>query len=326
MKTWSDLAEIVTQRAQTLLWTPAGAQALDYLRGRCFVDEWIQRAELGFIPKYTEWNGLRIPPGISIPSRTDGIITQIRVRIPKPAPRKSKYMSVSGGKLTHSLWGIDQIDPNKGVIIFEGEFNALSALQMGFNAVATTSATNKLDQPAHMQKLLTVPWLMSWFDDDLAGDTARANLLRCDYHIICFDDLNGLVMYDKRFGTDYAREWLENQLFFVEDELPPQKRYLDDSTLERFRAERAELEVAIWGDGFVSSFMDNLVAAGILDASQLVSLYEQPVTTAKPTPEGKQSTFKLSPDAIIIDRPQPAEVEQQTLFALPTVNHYTYGL
>lgn len=322
---WKDLAEVIAERAQTLLWTPNGVPALDYLRGRGFVDEWIQRAELGFIPHYTKWNGISIPPGISIPSRTNGVITQIRVRNPKPAPGKSKYMSVSGGKLRDSLWGIDWIDPNKGVIVFEGEFNALSAYQFGFNAVATTSATNKIDKPEHMIKLMTVPWIMSWFDNDEAGDTARANLLRCDCHLNIFDDLNGLMMLDKELGSDFAREWLTDRVFFMEDELPPEKRHLDDSTLARMRDDLAELESRIRGDGFAPAFIGALVEAGMLEANQVVSILDQPSPITEPSPESKQPTFKLSSSAIIIDRPQPAEVEQQPLFPLPRQSHYTYG-
>lgn len=307
---WRDLAEIVANRAQTLLWTPQGSEALDYLRGRGFEDEWIERAELGFIPHYTKWHGLSIPPGISIPSRSGGVLTQIRIRNPKPPVGKPKYMSVSGGKLRKSLWGIDWIKPNRGVIVFEGEFNALCAWQMGFNAVATTSATNKIDQPEHMLKLMAAPWLMSWFDDDPAGDTARANLPRCDCHLNMFDDLNGLVVLDKELGTNHAREWLTDRIFFIEDDLPHARRYLDDSTIARLRAHMKWLDTLIYGftpDLSVSDFED----ASIFEPNQLVSLYEQP------RPACEQPTLELSP--------LPAQTEQQALFPMPTRSHYSYG-
>lgn len=234
---WSKLAAVIVERASTALWMPEGASALEYLRKRGFTDETIRFAKLGFIPHYSTWHGLRIPSGISIPSFSGGLVTQIRIRIPKPAPGKPKYLSVSGGKLRDSLWGIDEIIPNRGVIVFEGEFNALTAWQHGFNAVATTSATNKISSVAHMMKLMTAPWIMSWFDDDPAGEMARANLLRCDYHISTPDDLNGLLMVDKAQGTDYARGWLLQSIKKVESDLLPNQCYLSQEVLEAHREE-----------------------------------------------------------------------------------------
>ncbi len=291
--TWSDLAEVIAERAQTLLWTPQGAGALDYLRGRGFVDDWIRHAELGFIPKYTEWHGLRIPPGISIPSRSDGVITQIRVRNPKPAPGKPKYLSVSGGKLRESLFGIDWINPNRGVIVFEGEFNALSCWQFGIAAVATTSAGNKIDQPAHMQKLLTVPWIMSWFDDDPAGDTARVNLPRCDHHIDFPSDLNDLAMLDQ----ELAASVLLHRLKWVEADLPPTLCYLDAEMLADYRAECQQY----WERW-------NYTQDAFEDAAR-------PVTESE--------YFMMSLGRITTNR--KPEVEQHTLFALPAPTHYSYG-
>jgi DNA primase len=232
MTKWHDLAERIVARACGNLWRPVGREALDYLRGRGFMDEWLIAFEIGFIPHYAEWRGLRIPAGISIPSRSDGLVTQIRVRNPNPKPGKPKYLSVSGGKLSQSLFGIDWIDPTKGVFVFEGELNALTCWQWKIQAIATTSANNKIKQVEHMLKLLSVPWIVSWFDRDGAGDTARANLPRCDEHIMSACDLNDLYKMDRKYGTNCAWSRLQESGAWFDCDIAPEQRQFHISDVE----------------------------------------------------------------------------------------------
>lgn len=150
---------VVADRAAANLWSKAGSEALEYLRGRGFSDAMIKGAGLGWTGDgadlftdlfYTDRRaydaaflcaGLRRQQGIprpilrrtiTIPYRVDGVVKLLRGRVLKPRPNDAKYLSpagplYAGARPVFYLHHVLQDAPS--VILTEGELKALAAHQ-----------------------------------------------------------------------------------------------------------------------------------------------------------------------------------------------------
>src|SRR5579871_2320818 len=131
---WQKTAQQIVQQATERLWSSEGRRALAYLKTKRGLSEGIiATAQLGYIPgQPNEWNkveGLKVPCGITIPWYADGALCGIKVR---RAAGEQRYQQVSGGNVRGSLYLADRIKPGLPLFLTEGEFDALTAWQIGW--------------------------------------------------------------------------------------------------------------------------------------------------------------------------------------------------
>lgn len=170
--------------AQEMLWGATGGRARNYLHERGFSDETIRAARLGYHPGRPwdgdriggrKWHGIWIAHGILIPVFADGSLWGIKVR---RAEGKPKYVWASGGNGAGALYGADGVQLGGTLLVVEGEFNALAAMQAAsdlLSVVSLGSASTTLNV-RWMSLLASCTPLFVCLDQDGAGDKGAAAL------------------------------------------------------------------------------------------------------------------------------------------------------
>ena len=170
-------ASTLVTEAAGCLWTPEGAKALAYLRGRGLNDETIKAARLG------------VTPGVMIPTREGDRCYQARgvvipwfdedrlalVKIRQPEGRKPKYAEAFRDR-PRVYPDPAVIEPGRPLVICEGELDALLLAQaLGDLAVVVTlgSASTRPNPSTLGVMLAAAPWFIAT-DADEAGDKAAS--------------------------------------------------------------------------------------------------------------------------------------------------------
>jgi DNA primase len=197
---WRKRANEVILRAQKLLWSPAGAQAitwdtpvtdnclrlspLDWLRQRGLKDEIIQKYRLGYIPHNARdaaqnW-GISGKPvflskGITLPGMVGEVCWYLKVRRPRGKP---KYLHVLGSH--PALFMVNALSAYETIMFCEGEFDALLLTQEAGNlaGIATFgSAAQHLDMAAWGWYLLNARRFLVAYDIDGKSESGASGLL-----------------------------------------------------------------------------------------------------------------------------------------------------
>ena len=219
---WQKIAGRIAEQAADRLWRSEGRRALAYLKTRRGLTEGIiAAAHLGFIPGYpNEWNkvaGLNVPCGITIPWYADGALWGIKVR---RAGGEQRYQQVSGGNIRGCLYLADRIEPGLPLLLTEGEFDALTGLQIGWDKLSVVSIGSASNFHINMRwygKLLAAPRLLICMDVDEAGEKAAAEIATLSYaaksvQVPMGKDMNEFYL---RAGKRLAGEWLKQVAEYV---------------------------------------------------------------------------------------------------------------
>ncbi len=196
---WQERAEALIQQAQKRLWSPLGATALEYLRGRGFTDKTIRLAQLGYIPfkdaektyfyrelrtawglserdeKGKSWQYLY--EGILIPWYVGGQLWKLNVRrLTGLAPDNThKYLPIMGS--VDALYNADALSLDKPAILCESEFDALAGMQacQDINvAFVATGSTSKARDALWIERINKATYTLIAFDDDEEKNGKRA--------------------------------------------------------------------------------------------------------------------------------------------------------
>jgi hypothetical protein len=166
---------MLVEDAANRLWTPEGATALRYLRGRGLNDETIKAARLGWTPGVSIQiqNGTHFwtVKGIVIPWLDGDRLTMVKIRQREGRPRK--YVEVYRDR-PQLCPGSQVIRAGKPLVIVEGEFDALllgQALRELAAVVTLGSASSKHEGSIYMAMLPAPVWYLA-HDADPAGDKA----------------------------------------------------------------------------------------------------------------------------------------------------------
>ncbi|HEY7415502.1 MAG TPA: hypothetical protein VH593_09940, partial [Ktedonobacteraceae bacterium] len=190
-KAWQEAGMVLVEWAEHYLYSgqPDAAQALDYLYERGFKDETIKRARLGYVPpqkdgswfrepfsrwgldperlseKQRERGCVRVPPGILIPWFCGGKLWKLAVKR-LDAPKGQDYGQILGS--ADGLYGIDDIEPEKPVMLVEGEFDRLSMWQEAGDMVipVATGSTKKGHHMRWVGSLAIASYALVSFDND----------------------------------------------------------------------------------------------------------------------------------------------------------------
>ena len=202
--------------AKERLWGREGRRTLHYLTtGRGLSEAFIEAACLGYIPGASyEWHdidGLKVPCGITIPWYADGALWGIKVR---RAAGEQRFQQVSGGNIKGCLYLADQIQPGLPLVLAEGEFDALTTRQIGWeklSAASIGSASNRHINLRWYGKLLAVPSLLICMDADEAGEKAASELASLSRAVKIIQVPMGKDMNEfyRLAGEQTVRDWLK---------------------------------------------------------------------------------------------------------------------
>lgn len=176
---WQKATRRVVQYAVEKLWSPAGVQALAYLRGRGLTSATIQDAQLGLISgQYWEWLticGLSVPCGITIPWFIGDDLWAVKVRRFSGIP---KYTQIPGGS-ANGLYNADKLEWHDVALLVEGEFDALLAEQEcgGQIAVGTLGSASLPLNSRWLPVLATCKVVLVAYDNDDAGQKGTRLIL-----------------------------------------------------------------------------------------------------------------------------------------------------
>jgi DNA primase len=181
-------------RCAVFLWRPAGAKALDYLRGRGLTSDTLRRFNVGFNPQqlveeHAEWGlptpedpakRIHLPRGITLPWVSGGALWRINVRRPVTAAQiaagQPKYLGPAG--FANALFNADSLGVYKPVVLVEGEIDALTVAQACGDTIAAvaTGSTAGARRQEWIDRLNQAPCVLVAFDHDEngAGDKAAA--------------------------------------------------------------------------------------------------------------------------------------------------------
>jgi DNA primase len=201
----------IWQRSIDKLWS-SDQRGLDYLLGRGLTPETIQWAKLGYIPhtgRVYQVHGLTVHAGIVIPSTWQGQVEGLKFRSIVSQQPHERYRSL--GDFSQALFWADQSDPWQPLLVFEGQFNALIAHQLGFQAVATQSASSLIAQ-RWWPHLLTHPLILVCGDADAAGQAFQQSHRQLGPRFKVWEapamDLNDLYRHDPDQAQALLQRWL----------------------------------------------------------------------------------------------------------------------
>jgi DNA primase len=218
-ETWQAAAEAFALRCADVLWTPAGAKARAYLRGRGFTDDTLRAFVIGYNTASQrlagQWWAWR---GITIPRYYGGDLWAVNVRRHRADVEADsgdgKYRMLAGGT-PGALFNADALitESQRGaihtVIVTGGELDCMAAMQCapaGVWAVTLGGETAKPDAE-HVHVLRSYDVLVC-LDNDATGEANAAKWLAAlpvarRVHAPIGKDMNDTV----RAGSD-LRAWL----------------------------------------------------------------------------------------------------------------------
>lgn len=187
--TWSDTAwQFVFACQAELMEGDTNPKALAWLHSRGLLDETLWKYGLGYhsadvyidreawgLEPVQDDKGrdkkLWLPRGIVMPWVIGGDLWGIRIRRPVGEP---KYYFIPGG--TPSLYNADTVSANKPVVLVEGEFDALTILQVAGDIASTvaTGGTQGARRIKWIARLATASMVLVAYDTDDAGEKASS--------------------------------------------------------------------------------------------------------------------------------------------------------
>jgi DNA primase len=180
---WQAQARAFVEYCEKLLWTPAGARALDYLHRRGLQDDTIQAARLRYHPT-EQWEDaepwglgpehkkIHLLQGIVFPWCVGSELWRVLFRREGDhIPKDERYRPIAGGGNT--FYQVDTLRPNAPAMLVEGVLDALAVWQEAGDLIAVVAAgttSGRLERWIGRLDLAS-PVLIS-MDADQAGDTA----------------------------------------------------------------------------------------------------------------------------------------------------------
>lgn len=185
---WQDRAWKLIQRAEDILWSKEGKDALAWLLLRGLSEETICAARIGYIPRGFEesavlWGKPNDDPepikffrGVLVPGVIGSAIWYLKMR-PAQQIGRNKYLNVRGSKL--ALYQAETLCNELPAIFCEGEFDTLLMSQEArglINAITLSSASATLNLANWGLYLLRPPRFLLALDADAAGAKGIAKL------------------------------------------------------------------------------------------------------------------------------------------------------
>jgi DNA primase len=206
---WQRKASEIVECAQQLLWSPAGARALDWLRARGLLDTMSKTAKLGLHPRDGKVAGLYVDRGIMIPWFEGDELRFVQVRRPVGKP---KYRAIEGG--TRGAFYPAPPKPGRPMLVVEGEFDALlGRQQIGdlIEVVTLGGASQNLSEEA-VSALTCAPVVLVATDANAAGASAARQWLELTARAIRLKPPIGIDLTESYLAGVDLRAWIGSEL------------------------------------------------------------------------------------------------------------------
>jgi len=185
---WQTCGMKLVEACEHALWDEKGKRALDWLRGRGFTDETIRAARLGWngVERFDDPNrwdltaGKKVcaPVGVVIPWIDGGALWRVQFRrLDLGNDPKERYVQVRGS--ADALYGADEVDARRSVVLCEGAFTSLAVRQSAGDLCVAVAAgsTSGGHSTQWIARLSLAPLVLVAFDADDAGDKAAERWL-----------------------------------------------------------------------------------------------------------------------------------------------------
>ena len=167
----------LVEDAAARLWTPEGADALAYLRGRGLTEATIKTARLGWTPEVTlpTADGVRFwrASGVVIPWLDGDRLCLVKIR--QPEGKRPKYVEAYRDRPA-MFPAPSVVRPGKPLVVVEGEFDCLLLAQELADLAAVVTLGTCIGPPRGIDLLamLSAPTWSLAHDADDAGDKAAS--------------------------------------------------------------------------------------------------------------------------------------------------------
>ncbi len=226
---WQCKARTFADACAAKLWTPEGARALAYLRGRGLSDDTIRAAGLGFNPatRYaagrdwglTDREKVTAIRGITIPCRAAGWLWSVNIRrLNEDGSAYSgpdKYFKTTGS--IAALYGADALHSDCTALLCEGEFDTLLAQQHAPPGLVAVTFGSAGKAPSLRWRIaLRGLRLLLAFDRDGAGAKGAAKWAELGTRVSLPGDGAKDITDFTMSGGD-VRAWLAGQVWYDGD-------------------------------------------------------------------------------------------------------------
>jgi DNA primase len=180
---WQVRTRAFIERCEQLLWTPVGAQALDYLQQRGLQIDTIRAARLGYHPAErwehpAQWGlepehrKIHLLRGIVFPWCVGSELWRVLFRREGDhVPKDERYKPIAGGGNT--FYQVDTLRPHAPAMMVEGVLDALAVRQEASDLIAVVAAgTTSGRKERWIGRLDLASTVLIALDADAAGDMA----------------------------------------------------------------------------------------------------------------------------------------------------------
>lgn len=180
---WVCAAFDFIEACEEQLWQEEGQNALDYLHWRGLQDQTLKAWRIGYNPTAgygvpSEWGWedgekFAIPKGIVIPCQDGSGLHYLKIRQSQGEPR---YLNLRGGHTRP--FGLDTFRNAMTTLLFEGEFDALLAMQTGLGIGFASLPAGQPIRSEYAHYFESVDEVIICYDNDPRGEEEAARLAR----------------------------------------------------------------------------------------------------------------------------------------------------
>ena len=246
----------------------------DYLSKRGISIETAKRFGLGFIANWKNPKNEKAPasPRLIIPAGeasylardTRNNLTEIQKNFDK----------IRAGEI--QLFNKEALEETKPCFIVEGELDALSIIEVGFNAVALGSCSNKQALINELKNIETPAPIILYLDNDKAGKTADSFLQTELKSLgINYTSITGIEETYKD-ANDYLRAFKESFIQFLDDATRKGEKEKEEAKLEYISTNNALAYLGDFIDGIRTSVNTPYTPTGFKELDSILDggLYE----------------------------------------------------
>lgn len=245
----------------------------DYLNKRGISIETAKRFGLGFLPNWKNPKNEKAPisPRLIIPAGDSYLARDTRDNLTEI---QKDYDKIRAGEI--HLFNKEALEENKPCFIVEGELDALSIIEVGFNAVALGSCSNKQALINELKNIEHPAPVILYLDNDNTGKKTDSFLQGELKSLgINYTSITGLEETYKD-ANDYLRAFKESFVKFLDDATRKGEKEKEEARLEYISTNNALAYLGDFIDGIRNSVNTPFTPTGFKELDSILDggLYE----------------------------------------------------
>lgn len=245
----------------------------DYFIKRGISLETAKRFGLGFMPNWINPKNAKAPvsPRLIIPAGDSYLARDTRENLTEI---QKDYDKIRAGEI--HLFNKEALEEKAPCFIVEGELDALSIIEVGFNAVALGSCSNKQALINELKNIETPAPLILYLDNDNTGQKTDSFLQGELKSLgINYTSITG-VEESYKDANDYLRAFKESFVKFLDDATRKGEKEKEEARLEYISTNNALAYLSDFIDGIRTSVNTPFTATGFKELDSILDggLYE----------------------------------------------------